>query len=249
MAGELTPRHVTARHDSERRWSFWTNLLDLVLPAECAGCERVGGAEVREGLCRTCAFVLSGRSIAVSPVRRPRGLPRVQALAPYRDPMPDIIVAQKDRNRLDLARPLGRYLARAVLAAADDEPSLWLVPAPSSGASVRRRGQDHVRRMACVAAAELRTLGRTANVLPALRHCQRVSDQVGLTHLERAANLRGALTVRSAAVRRLALRPIVLVDDVMTSGSTLAEAARALRVAGGRPIGAAVLAATRFRDR
>ncbi len=234
---------------TERRWPFWANLLDLVLPAECAGCGRVGSTEVSEGLCGACALVFSGRSIAVSPVRRPRGLPRVQALAPYRDPVPDIIVAQKDRNRLDLARPLGRQLARAVLAAAEDEPALWLVPAPSSGASVRRRGQDHVRRMACVAAAELRALGRAVSVLPALRHRRQVSDQVGLTHMERAANLREALAVRHAAAKRVPLRPIVLVDDVMTSGSTLGEAARALRAAGGRPIGAAVLAATRFRDR
>lgn len=236
-------------------------LLDLVLPAECAGCGHTGTVDVTEGLCNACTFALGGPPITVRPVRRPAGLPTVHALAPYRDPVPDIIIAQKEHGRLDLARPLGRHLARAALAAAapnnnepndnapDALPPLWLIPAPSALSSVRRRGQDPVRRMACVAAAELRTLGGTVNVLPALRHSRPVTDQVGLTHQERAYNLAGALSVRRAARSRLPLRDIVIVDDVMTSGSTIAEAARAIRAAGGRPVGAAVLAATRFRTR
>ena len=246
-----------------QRWRWWTTLLDLVLPAECAGCGRTGSVEVTEGLCGACKFALGGPPITVRPVRRPAGLPTVHALAPYREPLPDIIIAQKEYGRLDLARPLGRHLVRAVLAAADaaagaatdaigaadDVGPLWLVPAPSTGSSIRRRGQDPVRRMACVAAAELRALGRVVNVLPALRHSRQVTDQVGLTHQERAHNLAGALAVRRAARSRLPLRAVVIVDDVMTSGATLAEAARAIRAAGGRPIGAAVLAATRFRAR
>lgn len=224
-------------------------LLDLVLPAECAGCGHTGSMDVTEGLCNACKFALDGPPITVRPVRRPRGLPTVHALAPYRDPVPDIIIAQKEYGRLDLARPLGRHLARATLAAAADHEAapLWLVPAPSAGSSVRRRGQDPVRRMACAAAAELRAHGQPANVLAALKHSRRVTDQVGLTHQQRAHNLAGALAVRKAARSRLTLRPIVIIDDVMTSGSTLAEAARAIRSAGGRPVGAAVLAATRFR--
>ena len=241
MGDDLTERR--------QRRAWWTTLLDLVLPAECAGCGHTGSVEVHEGLCTSCVFALSGPPTAVRPLRRPRGLPAVHALAPYRHPVPDIVIAQKERGRLDLARPLGRQLARAVRAAAPDTGPIWLVPAPSTRATVRRRGQDPVRRMARIAAAELRALGRTANVLVALRQSRAVSDQVGLTHEQRARNLAGALSVRPAATARLALRPVVLLDDVMTSGATLADAARAIRAAGGRPVGAAVLASTRFRDR
>jgi predicted amidophosphoribosyltransferase len=232
-----------------QRRSWWSTLLDLVLPAECAGCGRTGGVEITEGLCSACSFALSGPPTAVRPQRRPAGLPPVQAIAAYREPVPDIILAQKEHSRLDLARPLGRQLARAALAASPGTAPVWLVPAPSARAATRRRGQDPVRRMARVAAAELRALGRGANVLTALRHSRPVSDQVGLTHEQRAQNLAGALTVPRAAVPRLVQRPVVLVDDIMTSGATLADAARAIRDAGGRPVGAAVLAATRFRDR
>jgi predicted amidophosphoribosyltransferase len=240
MGGNLTER---------RRRTWWTALLDLVLPAECAGCGRTGSADVAEGLCGSCAFALSGPPTAVRPARRPGGLPPVHALAPYREPVPDIVIAHKEHGRLDLARPLGRQLARAALAASPDAAPVWLVPAPSARATTRRRGQDPVRRMARAAAAELRALGRTANVLAALRHGRPVTDQVGLTHEQRTRNLAGALIVRPAAATRLGLRPVILIDDVMTSGSTLAEAARALRAAGARPVGAAVLASTRFRDR
>ena len=240
MAADLTER---------RRRAWWTTLLDLVLPAECAGCGLTGSAVVTAGLCTTCAFALSGPPTAVRPLRRPRGLPTVHALAPYREPVPEIIIAQKEQGRLDLARPLGRHLARAAYAACLDTDPVWLVPAPSARATVRRRGQDPVRRMARIAAAELRALGQTANVLAALKHSRAVTDQVGLTHEQRRRNLAGALVVRPAATARLALRPVVLVDDVITSGATLADAARAIRAVGGRPVGAAVLAATRFRDR
>ncbi len=240
MGEELTER---------QRRSWWATLLDLVLPAECAGCGHTGTGDVIEGLCSTCALTLSGPPVLVRHARRPSGLPPVHALAPYREPVADIIVAQKEHNRLDLARPLGRRLARAVLAASPGAAAVWLIPAPSARSSTRRRGQDPVRRMACAAAGEMRVLGHTANVLPALRHQRRVADQVGLTHQERAQNLRGALAVRPAAVWRLTQRPAVLIDDVTTSGATLAEAARAIRAAGGRPIGAAVIAATRFSGR
>lgn len=240
MGEELTER---------QRRSWWATLIDLVLPAECAGCGHTGTGDVTEGLCSTCALTLSGPPVPVRPARRLSGLPPVHALAPYREPVADIIVAQKEHNRLDLAKPLGRRLARAVLAACPAPAPVWLVPAPSARSSIRRRGQDPIRRMACAAAGELRALGHTANVLPALRHQRRVVDQVGLTHRERAQNLRGALTVRPAAAARLIQRPAVLIDDVTTSGATLAEAARAIRSVGGQPVGAAVLAAARFSGR
>jgi predicted amidophosphoribosyltransferase len=69
-------------------------------------------------------------------------------------------------------------------------------------------------------------------------------DQAGLSAGARAANLDGALVVRPAWAAQVVAAPIVLVDDVVTTGATLAEAARALRVAGAGPVVAAVLVAT-----
>lgn len=73
-----------------------------------------------------------------------------------------------------------------------------------------------------------------------LEHRRRVADQSGLSAADRAANLSGALWARYD-LRGLRL---IVVDDVMTTGATLAEAARALRTAGAKVPAAAVIAAT-----
>ena len=100
---------------------------------------------------------------------------------------------------------------------------------------MRARGHDHALRLARAAAAA--GGGRAAALLVPARA---VADQGGLGAQERAANLAGALRVR----RPLHGLPVVVVDDVVTTGATLVEAARALREGGAAVRGCAVLAAT-----
>ncbi len=71
-----------------------------------------------------------------------------------------------------------------------------------------------------------------------------VRDQAGLTAEARAGNLAGALVVRKARAPLVCDRRVVLVDDIITTGATLAEAARSLRTVGAEPVAAAVIAAT-----
>ncbi|MGW8381125.1 phosphoribosyltransferase family protein [Streptomyces sp. ODS28] len=119
---------------------------------------------------------------------------------------------------------------------------LTLVPLPSAPRAVAARGHDPVRRMALAAARRLRGDGAPVRVLSALRQRRAVADQSGLTARERGANLAGALEVRPGGGELLAEGPVVLVDDLMTTGSSLAEAARAVRAAGAEVTGAAVIA-------
>ncbi len=84
-------------------------------------------------------------------------------------------------------------------------------------------------------------------VAPALRPVRRMADQSRLDHGQRAANLAGAYVVWPRWRGRLEGARVVLVDDVVTTGATLAEAARAVGGVGGHVIGAATLAATRRR--
>jgi predicted amidophosphoribosyltransferase len=168
-----------------------------------------------------------------------------------------VLVAHKEHGQLALTQPLGRALGAAVVAAVGTTTLVGppagapvvIVPVPSSWAGRRRRGHDPVTRMARVASGVLAQQGIVARVERVLRHQRRVADQAGLTAAARAANLSGALTVPRRRAARVAQRRVVVVDDVITTGATLAEASRALRDAGAEVLGAAVVAATERRSR
>jgi predicted amidophosphoribosyltransferase len=81
-----------------------------------------------------------------------------------------------------------------------------------------------------------------AVVVPALRHARAVADQAGLAVADRRANLAGALAVRRPA--RLAARAVLVVDDIVTTGATGAEAVRALTEAGAAVTAVVAVAAT-----
>ncbi|WP_338104133.1 ComF family protein [Streptomyces barkulensis] len=237
-----------------REW--WRELADLVLPADCAGC-----GLPRTGLCAGCQELLRGsRPRRVRPDPPPDGLPPVHACLAYADEVRAVLLAHKERGALRLAAPLGAVLAGAVRAAAEEVAPggaapggaargrtgpLLLVPVPSARRSVAARGHDPVRRMALAAAGELRRAGRPARVLPVLRQRRTVADQAGLDARQRLANLAGALDTAAGAGRLLEQGPVVVVDDLVTTGASLAEAARALSRAGGAVAGAAVVAAAR----
>jgi predicted amidophosphoribosyltransferase len=207
-------------------------IASLVLPVGCAGCGLLG---VRGQLCRQCAERLSGavpRRVWPQPV--PRGLPPVYAALPYADEARAVLLAHKERGALPLSAPLGAVLAAAVRSArrrrrmpAVGGPVI-LVPVPSSRRAVAARGHDPVRRLALAAARRLRRDGLPARALAVLRQRRVVADQSGLTARQRLANLSGALEIVPGSERMLDQGEVVLVDDLMTTGASLAEAARAV---------------------
>ncbi|WP_314175601.1 ComF family protein [Streptomyces winkii] len=227
-------------------------LAGLVLPSACAGC---GVPRVRGELCARCASVLAGAvPRRVWPTPAPSGLPHVYAAVSYADEARALLLAHKERGALRLAAPLGELLAAAVREAlvrmrgpagkGEMDGPLTLVPVPSARRSVAGRGHDPVRRIAMAAARELRGEGLPARVLTVLRQRRTVADQAGLTAWQRAANLGGALELVPGSARLLAGGETLLVDDVMTTGASLAEAARAV-AEGARRAGAAAVVAFR----
>lgn len=211
-----------------RGMAILAELVDLVMPRHCVGCGSPLGA-----LCPRC---LPGRA----PLQADSG---AWAAAAYDGAVRAAVLAYKERGRRDLAGPLGGLLARAAgtaLAAERSPPGrVVLVPVPSARAAVAARGGDHMLRLARHAAPRCGV--RFAKGVLALNRA--VRDSAGLGSAERDANLAGAMSARAAPPGVAAL----LVDDIVTSGATLREAARALRAAGWPVIGCAVIAATERR--
>lgn len=199
--------------------------LALVLPTWCAGCD-----EPDVVLCDEC------RRLLAPDVRRhdTEGLAVWSGLV-FEDVSARILRAIKEEGRTALARALAPALRAAVDAVADTGGSVEAVPVPTSRAAYRRRGFRVVELVARRAGVPISPLLRPARV---------TADQRGLTRDERRRNVTGSLRARDAAGRR-----ILLLDDVVTTGATLAEAARALRAAGADVVGAAVVAATPRRTR
>lgn len=192
--------------------------LALVLPVSCAGCD---APDVE--LCPSCTAAL-----APQPTRRvlESGLIVHSALT-FDGVVARSIRALKEEGRTALARPLGAALEALPVSA-------LLVPVPSSAAAMRRRGFRPVELLARRAGWESRRL---------LCIARQPGDQRGLGRAQRRANVAGAFAARHAAGRE-----VVIIDDVLTTGATLDEAARALRAGGAHVAGAVTLAATTQRE-
>jgi predicted amidophosphoribosyltransferase len=233
----LSPRDVPAR--------LLAAALDLVLPQECLGCGRPGAP-----VCPDCLQPLRGRPRRHAPTPTPAGFPPTWAVAPYDGVVRAAVVAHKEEGRRDLAPALAGALTCSLQAALGEatgraDAPVLVVAVPSRRASRRARGDDPTARLARLAVA--RSGSARARLVPLLRHARTVADQAGLDAAAREANLAGAFVVRQMPRWAGPAPAVVVVDDVVTTGATLAEAARALRRAGAGPVGAAVIAATARR--
>ncbi|WP_448627039.1 ComF family protein [Geodermatophilus sp. URMC 64] len=223
-----------------------TALADLVLPRTCAGCGLPGAV-----VCRRCGRLLARPHLA-TPRRFPAGFPPTVAAGAYEGPVRAAVLAFKERGRAELGRVLGTALALAVAGVLRGVPGpagpVLLVPVPPSAAALRNRGRDPVRELTRRAEAELRAAGVAAAEARLLRRRGRVRDSAGLSAAQRRANLAGSFVLAGTPPAGAVL---VLVDDVVTSGATLTEAASVLasgRSVTGTPVLAAVVAATPRRD-
>ena len=220
---------------------------DLLLGSACVGCSRPGRV-----LCGSCAASLPRRGRVSWPSPTPSGLALPFAAGAYDGLLKALVNAHKEHGVLALAGPLGRVLGDVVhdlldaLDAGGGAAPVLLVPVPSRGAVVRRRGHDPLLRVTRAAAVRLRGTGVDARVRRLLVPAGRVHDQAALDAVQRAANLAGSMRCRRPRAPDRA-GVVVVVDDVLTTGSTVREAQRALETAGLVVAGVSTVAATRRR--
>jgi competence protein ComFC len=239
--------------------------LDSLLPPACLLC---GEAHVDEKLCRTCEFALlhtwppkaiscqfCGLPRPAEPaflldVRCPlcktagniQGIDRVVALAIYLGPVREAVVASKLVRHASLATALGKLLGDHVKTQLCDQVPDRVTFVPTHlFRRIQRRGLSGAAAMAVKAAEQL---GQPCSSL--LKLTRHVGKQSLLPDADRPNNVKGAFALRNSVAwpgtSNVRDQHVLLVDDVLTTGSTASEIARVLKTAGASRVTLAVVA-------
>ena len=202
-------------------------LLDLLLPTRCALCDSLGSA-----MCSRCAVDCQFAPAVV--VRD--GLIGVVA-AKYGAKEQKVLHAFKENGQTSLAAFLAEPLAEILSPWAVSVESPILVPVPSSRENYKKRGFTPTK---LLGQRVCRASSPACVMVEALRFQRKVVDQAHLDSEARRGNLSGSMLANS----RVAGRQVIIFDDVVTTGSTILEASRAVTAAGGNAIGFLAFAET-----
>jgi len=237
----------------ERDHQMLRALAHRLLPAHCVVCQLGPGAQGAAicapceadffpviSRCPRCAISIAaalpdaagfcGRCLAQLP-----NFDATLTLADYVSPVDGMVIAMKFTARLDLANFFGRLLAQRSARALS--ASKWIVvPVPLAFERMRERGFNQSLHIAKALAAA--SGGRVAH--DRLLRVRHTPPQQSLALNERRRNVRGAFAVEGT----LAGQSVFVVDDVMTSGSTLDEIARVLKQAGATHVHNLIVART-----
>jgi predicted amidophosphoribosyltransferase len=142
-----------------------------------------------------------------------------------------VLLGSKESSLSDADALIRMALSHALMYFNGEIGMADVVPVPSRKSATRKRGRDFL-----LTHTEFLAESGRVRLRPVLTHQRKVADQTKLSAAEREENLKGAFSCAKRA--QLGNIPVIIVDDLMTSGATLREAARALIYAGYRPLGA-----------
>lgn len=237
-----------------RRAALW--LVDLVLPPRCPACGAT--VEVQGTFCPSCWASLhfleeaEGCAVCGEPpgmqvtfggwrcgrcLLHPPAFTRARAAFVYGGAIRRAILAFKHRDREELAAMFARHMARAARRLLEPQDAL-LVPVPLHRGRLWRRGYNQA---VLLARSLARQTGR-AWLPDGLERVRRTRTQQGLRRSERLRNLRDAFRVAPRWREHIRGRIVILVDDVLTTGSTAERCASVLLKAGAREVRVLTLA-------
>lgn len=189
--------------------------------AACAACEK--SLPWNEPACRGCAAPLTATALCASCLAQSPPQDKAWTAFRYEAPIALQIVELKFHGKLIPARVLGILMAEKLAARAEPLPEM-LIPVPLHWRRLQRRGYNQSQELARELSARL-SLPLRADLARRLRPTR---EQTELTATDRRRNVRSVFSVNKA----VAGRRIALLDDVITTGATLAELARTARKAG-----------------
>lgn len=218
------------------------------LPGQCEVCRQWGRARLCADCrgrfaapvarCGACALRLPGGAARCGEcVRQPPPQQHAVCVADYDFPWDRLVADFKFQGRVDLAGMLATLLADA---GADVPPPDLVLPVPLAPRRLAQRGYNQAWELARRVARRRGVPARADLLLRAVE----TAHQADLPRAERLTNLRAAFVVDARRRERLQGRRIALVDDVMTTGATVCEAAATLLRAGAAAVDVWVLART-----
>lgn len=224
---------------------IWNGVESLIWPARCAGCRVRVFAEggelgnrifcsdceqtlipVSSPLCPRCGLPYDGRGsdhLCGECLATPLVFDKLAAAYRYGGAIADALKGLKYGRKTHLARPLGQMMIPVTerLPAPD-----LIVPVPLHARKLRARGFNQSALLGAVVESALRVRMDTGTIL----RVRPTRPQAGQSREERIANIRGAFQITHA--RRVQGKRILVVDDVVTTGTTVREVARVLRRSG-----------------
>ncbi len=218
--------------------SLIDQLIGFFAPHDCVGCGAEGSLMCGDCLdaldsipdrCYRCRRLSTG-AITCSGCRKTSRLRVVRSATIYKDEAKELVWRLKFSGAQAAVRPMARHMLHLMPV----NKKLIIVPVPTSTKRVRRRGYDQ----ASLLAKELAKLSGES-YLPCLRR-KNQTHQVGARRSQRVAQMRDAFRVTKIDIVKGAY--IVLIDDVLTTGSTLESAAMVLKRAGAKQVDALVFA-------
>lgn len=229
-------------------------VIRLLYPPQCVACGMIVDSDfglcpgcwretpfVAGPCCGTCGIPVPGDGQEDAPLCEecttlPRPWAAGRSALIYRDNARRIILAMKHGDRMDLARPAALWLLRAAQPLI--RPGMLVVPVPLHRFRLWQRRYNQ----AALLAAGLARLAALDHCPDALLRARFTGTQEGRSRADRFARLQGAMRAHPRHAALLQGREVLLVDDVMTSGATFAEAARACHAAGAKQVSVLALA-------
>ena len=227
------------------RWGRFRNaLLDLVLPPCCAGCGHSGSLwcatcnsrvqVVHDPVCSRCGRPLrSPEDLCPQCRHSPHEIDGIRSVVVFEGSLRQAIHHLKYTGRSSLAEPLGSFLSAYWRAC--PLPADLIVPVPLHAARWRERGYNQ----STLLATQLSRASGLPLIEAALIRIRATAPQITLNAAEREANVSGAFEAHADLVHG---RRVLLVDDVCTTGATLAACSQALKQAGATSVWALTLA-------